>query len=33
MIHCFRIREDQSQQTMMINVNNNKRCLVIEIKH
>ena len=33
MIYCFRIRENELQQTMMINVNNNKRCLFTEIKH
>ena len=27
MIHCFRTRENESQQTMIININNNKRYL------
>ena len=33
MIHYFRIRKNELQQTIIIIVNNNKRCLFIEIKH
>ena len=29
----FRIRENKLQSTIIINVNNNKRCFFIEIKH
>ena len=33
MIPCFQIRKNKLQQIIIINVNNNKRYLFIEIKH
>ena len=33
MIHGFQIRENKSQQRIMIDVNNNRHCLFIKIRH